>query len=174
MLFCIYTREKNTYLQLGRSLERYSKVNIMEITITKAHEIKTTGDWYDYAPPQSCKHWKDGRSAKLLAEYALSENFKQDISKILKECNLRIPKKLYGEPEAITNFPSSGTGRHHDLLIDGDEIIIAIEAKVSELFGNGKTIKNEYEDKSANKQKAVSYLRIYIFALTFQLYYSLF
>ncbi len=126
-----------------------------KIIISKTKEIKSVEDWRVYAPPQNpSKHWKDGHSAKLLAEYAMSKNFKDDILKIIKECEFCVPSVIYGEPEVSTKLPASSRGpRKHDLLLTGDDFVIGIEAKVSESFG--KKIKSEKEGNKPLRIKAM-------------------
>ena len=133
----------------------------MKTKIFKTNVIHSVDDWYKYSPPQNPKlHWKNGRSAQLLAEYVTSREFTQDIGVIIKECGFHVPSVLYCEPEATTKLPCRGTGRKHDLLIEGKDFIIGIEAKVSEYFGS--FISNEYEKQSEGKRCRVDKLLSYI------------
>lgn len=108
----------------------------MKIDIYKGQEINSIEEWGNYARPKSDKHWKDGRSAKEMAKLALSDDFRNIISTILKE--LSIHETSYKcEPEAKTCFGKGfgkGGPRNHDLLMIGNESVIGIEAKVSESF----------------------------------------
>ena len=108
----------------------------MKIDIYKGQEINSIEEWGNYARPKSDKHWKDGRSAKEMAKLALSDEFSNIISTILKE--LSIHETTYEcEPEAKTYFGKGfgkGGPRNHDLLMIGNESVIGIEAKVSESF----------------------------------------
>jgi hypothetical protein len=108
----------------------------MKIDLYKGKEISSIEEWGNYARLKSDKHWKDGRSAKEMAKLALSEDFRNIISTILKE--LSIYETSYKcEPEAKTCFGKGfgkGGPRNHDLLMIGNESIIGIEAKVSESF----------------------------------------
>jgi hypothetical protein len=49
-----------------------------------------------------------------------------------------------GDAEKVTSLPESGEGRNHDLLLRGTlnngPVIVAIEAKADEPFGNGVTV----------------------------------
>ena len=130
-----------------------------KIIISKTNEIKSVEDWRMYAPPQKPNiQWKDGRSAKLLAEYALSKNFIDDILEIIKDCNFCVPSILYGEPEVSTKLPASSRGpRKHDLLLTGNDFVIGVEAKVSESFD--KTIKVYQEKKGDRLQRIVAMLK---------------
>ena len=132
-----------------------------KIIISKTKEIKSVEDWRVYAPPQNpSKHWKDGHSAKLLAEYAMSKNFKDDILKIIKECEFCVPSVIYGEPEVSTKLPASSRGpRKHDLLLTGDDFLIGIEAKVSESFD--KMIK-VYQEQKGDKLRRIKTMLTYI------------
>lgn len=138
----------------------------MKIDLYKGKEISSIEEWGNYARPKSDKHWKDGRSAKEMAKLALSEDFRNIISTILKE--LSIYETSYKcEPEAKTCFGKGfgkGGPRNHDLLMIGNESIIGIEAKVSESFDKkvsekstarvGALIKFLYgEDIDINKDK---------------------
>ena len=133
----------------------------MKVKVSKTVEITSVDDWRTYAPPKNQKtQWKDGRSAKLLAQYVLSKNFASDMSRIIKSCGFNASSTLFCEPEFNTSLPCSGSGRNHDLLIDGRDFVIGVEAKVSEPFGN--TIGKEYNDNSENKQNRVEKLLKYI------------
>ena len=139
---------------------RRHRVITMKIEITKCHEIKTVDDWHQYAPPQNPeKQWKDGRSAKLFAEYALSQCFAENMHKILSYYGFQTSKVLSCEPEVNTKLPYGSKGRQHDLLIDGKDFIVGIEAKVSESFG--KSIEEEYT-KSKGKRDRIKSLLAYI------------
>ena len=48
----------------------------MKIKISKNNNIITTvEEWYQFAPPKAKgKHWKDGRSAKSLAQFMTDKN----------------------------------------------------------------------------------------------------
>ena len=136
----------------------------------KGKIIKSVNDWYDAAPPKNPSlHWKDGRSAKELAKYMTSTKgyMPKEIEDILAKlgCNPNIT--FYGEPEAVTSLEGRGGGRHHDLLlVQENEVVVGVEAKSDEdfgevvhkeLFGN-----NDYEKLldtvSDNKLKRVNSL----------------
>lgn len=129
----------------------------MKLEIKKTYKINDEDDWLRVAPPMKIEHWKNGRSAKLLAQYATSKKFVSDINKFLKGLGVKIEASAIAEPEAITTLPNKGNGRNHDLLIDDNNFIIGIEAKVAELFGND-TIINEYLKGSENKKERIDSL----------------
>lgn len=134
----------------------------MKIIVFKTNRIKSVEDWKVYAPPQNpYLHWKEKHSAKLLAEYILNEISVEDISKVLKECGFIVPKELVCEPEVNTKLPYGRKGRSHDLVMEGNEFVICVEAKVSEPFGNN-TIEKEYSGKSENKKKRIQIMLDYI------------
>ena len=136
----------------------------------KGKIIKSVDDWYNAAPPKNPSlHWKDGRSAKELAKYMTSTKgyMPKEIENILTKlgCNTNIT--FYGEPEAVTSLEGRGGGRNHDLLlVQRNEVVVGVEAKSDEdfgevvhkeLFGN-----NDYENLldtvSDNKLKRVNSL----------------
>ena len=137
-------------------------MNNMKVIITKTNVIKSVEDWRMYAPPQNPKkHWKEGHSAKLLAKYVTNKNFANDVEQWIKDCHFSSSREVFCEPEVTTSFPNRGLGRKHDLIIEGKDFIIGVEAKVSESFG-ARTIEKEYEGQSEGKQKRVEILLKYI------------
>lgn len=135
----------------------------MDIRIEKKTIINDETDWLIVAPPKGgLEQWKDGRSAKEFARFVTK--FHDSFSKIIKEIvenNLHYtPESLTGEPEAKTDLPptrSSGP-RNHDLLLFDDRIVIGIEAKVDEPFGD-KTILQEKKDASKDKAARIEWLK---------------
>lgn len=135
----------------------------MNLMITKTLTITNEDEWFRAAPPVKIGQWKNGRSAKLLAQYATSDTFINDINLLLKDNDIKITKSAMAEPEAITSLPKKGKGREHDLLISDigeDGFVIGIEAKVSELFG--ETIGEEYNKVSGNKKDRIDELLKYL------------
>ena len=134
-------------------MQKY-KVNLSK----KGNQINSIDDWYNYAPPMDKdKHWKDGRSAKELANYIIGGEgyLPQELEDILEK-DIKCPQDiiLEGEPEAITGLKSRGRGRTHDLLlVKENEVVVGIEAKVDEPFDetvceiikDSKTSKGKYE-----------------------------
>ena len=111
----------------------------------KDENIKSVDDWLLFSPPKMKKHhWKDGRSAKELAK-AWFETGKpkmpQELENILQSHPLTrnfVPK--FAIPEYITHLDNFfGGQRNHDLitsgLSDGKKILVSVEAKADESFG---------------------------------------
>lgn len=118
----------------------------MEITFKKTVQVKNLEQWFNCAPPEGgMKQWKPGRSAMEMARFALSERFPAFISEIAKGIGCK-EKHFDCEPEALTPFNKdmgkSGP-RHHDLLLVGKNLVIGVEAKVSE----------PYDSKISEKRK---------------------
>lgn len=126
----------------------------MKIEIKKTVRITNENDWFLVAPPKGKeKQWKDGYSAKELAKFVTSDQkkFTGLIKSLVKEVVNRVPKSFVAEPEAITSLPGSGLGRNHDLLLYNDYLIIGIEAKVNEPYG--ESIGSEYFNPKTTKNK---------------------
>lgn len=112
----------------------------MEIRICKTtssnEKIEELDDW---PKPMSEIHWQEGRSAKLLARFALSESFGDAINKILNDYGLSTNGSFKCIPECKSSFGKGmgrGGSRNHDALLIGDDCVVGIEAKVSEPFGS--------------------------------------
>lgn len=130
----------------------------MSITIKKTVKITNLGDWFKYASPKGEeKQWKKGRSALEMASFALSDDFEAQIRNVLSDCGINGNVNLTCEPEAETRFPSKvyGTGgpRNHDLLITSENIVVGVEAKVSEPFD--KKISERKKNASNNLLKRI-------------------
>lgn len=130
----------------------------MSITIKKNFTITNLNDWFIVAPPKGKeKQWKDGYSAKELAKFvtAYKEKFNELIKSIVTESfGSKISASFCGEPEAETKLPPKGSRgpRNHDLLLYNKDLVIGIEAKVNEPFGN-RSILEEYEDAQKNNRQ---------------------
>ena len=108
----------------------------MELLITKTNIITTVEQWQQFAPPKDkIKHWKDGRSAKSLAQFMTDEHQVKKLENILIELGYDTKGVISCTPEANTVLPGNGNGRNHDLLMIGKDFVAGIEAKVSESFG---------------------------------------
>ncbi len=130
----------------------------MKLEISKTNIITTVEQWQQFAPPKDKeKHWKDGRSAKSLAQFMTDKNQVKKLESILNELGYDTKGIISCTPEANTVLPGTGNGRNHDLLMIGKDFVAGIEAKVSESFG--KTISKECVGASKNKKD-----RIYILA----------
>jgi len=113
------------------------KMITMKVSISKKVNITSVNQWFNVAPPEGgVSQWRPGRSAMEMARFALSDGFPVFISEELKRCGIR-ESYLECEPEALTPFPSEmgiNGPRHHDLLMLGKNVVVGIEAKVSESF----------------------------------------
>lgn len=123
----------------------------MKIKISKNNIITTVEEWYQFAPPKvKGKHWKDGRSAKSLAQFMTDKNQVKKLEDILVELEYNTKGVISCTPEANTVLPCKGNGRNHDLLMIGEDFVVGIEAKVSEPFG--EEISTELIEASDNKK----------------------
>ena len=130
----------------------------MKIKISKNNNIITTvEEWYQFAPPKAKgKHWKDGRSAKSLAQFMTDKNQVKKLEDILVELEYNTNGVISCTPEANTVLPCKGNGRNHDLLMIGEDFVVGIEAKVSEPFG--EEISTELIEASDNKKNRIDTL----------------
>ena len=129
----------------------------MKLEISKTNIITTVEQWKQFAPPKDKeKHWKDGRSAKSLAQFMTDKNQVKKLESILNELGYETKGIISCTPEANTALPGTGNGRNHDLLMIGKDFVAGIEAKVSESFG--KTISKELMGASENKQYRIDTL----------------
>ena len=130
----------------------------MKIKISKNNNIITTvEEWYQFAPPKAKgKHWKDGRSAKSLAQFMTDKNQVKKLEDILVELEYDTNGVISCTPEANTVLPCKGNGRNHDLLMIGEDFVVGIEAKVSEPFG--EEISTELIEASDNKKNRIDTL----------------
>ena len=130
----------------------------MKIKISKDNNIITTvEEWYQFAPPKAKgKHWKDGRSAKSLAQFMTDKNQVKKLEDILVELEYDTNGVISCTPEANTVLPCKGNGRNHDLLMIGEDFVVGIEAKVSESFG--EEISTELIEASDNKKGRIDKL----------------
>ena len=129
----------------------------MKLEISKTNVITTVDQWLQFAPLMGKeKHWKDGRSAKSLAQFMTDKTQVKILENVLKELGYDTRGVISCIPEANTVLPGTGNGRNHDLLMIGKDFVVGIEAKVSEPFG--KTISKELEGASENKQYRIDTL----------------
>ncbi len=111
------------------------KINIKK----NGQPISSLQEWSQIGKPMKQSQWKDGRSAKELARYILNGNgyFPKEIEDVLLEIGCTKNKVFECEPEKETALIGVGKGRQHDLLcVQDGEIVIGIEAKVDETFGD--------------------------------------
>ena len=140
----------------------------MKIEFLKTNKIQSIKDWECYAPPKDKdKHWKPGRSAYSMADFAINnnENFKKVITDILKDCKIDI-QDFECEPEATAGLGRGmqrGGPRNHDLLMVGKNCVIGIEAKVSETFDRKwGFVQNKQSKKQGNDNTRASELRKFL------------
>ena len=140
--------------------------------LDETNKIDCIYQWFEKCPPQGkLKHWKDGRSAKETAKHWLL-TIPQPFKDILKSFNITYKTC---SPEYVTKLDNyRGNARNHDLLILGEtqhneKIVIAIESKVDESFG--ETISNTIKEAekriseipSSNGLNRIKDLRLAIF-----------
>ena len=124
----------------------------------KGKAIDSLKAWEELGKPKKNSHWKEGRSAFLMAKLAIDSKpyFAKRVSELLAECGIA-GQDFVCEPEAAAGLGKGmcrGGARKHDLLMRGNDCVIGIEAKVSESFGEeiGKRLKSE-EGNECNRAK---------------------
>ena len=120
--------------------------------------------WEELGKPRYPGHWKEGRSAWLMAELAIERKpeFAKRVSDLLAECGIA-EQDFVCEPEAKTCLGEEmypGEPRNHDLLMLGNDCIIGIEAKVSESFGDkiDKPLKCKKGNRSERAKCLIKFL----------------
>lgn len=138
----------------------------MSIIIKKELTITEPNHWFIVAPPKGRdKQWKDGYSAKELAKFATTNStiFNELIKDAVKNTfGRKVSASFYGEPEAETKLPPKGSNgpRNHDLLLYNKDLVIGIEAKVNEPFGNSidDELKKAKNEKRSNMIERIDWL----------------
>lgn len=100
--------------------------------------INSVDEWS--RPKKGNKHWKDGRSAKELAKAWFRKGtaeVPQEIEALLNSHpSIRGFVPELAIPEFVMHLDNfKGEGRNHDLVLVGQVILVAIEAKADESFG---------------------------------------
>lgn len=130
-----------------------------KIKIKKGEQvIDSLEKWEKFGGPMKDEHWKDGRSAKELARYILNGEgeFPGEVENILSQIGCSQEKVFIGEPEKNTSLEGSGGGRHHDLFfVQDNEIVIGIEGKSDETFGDLLLKELSKKDITLNKLNRV-------------------
>ena len=119
----------------------------MRITNENGTVVTDIESWEDaFKEVDEAKHWKEGRSAKSLAQYFSLPNIDQSNGiKLIKEyvdiCGFKNFEPIRARIEHESRFDKfRGKGRMHDMVIWGNEgkrhLVICIEAKVDEPFGS--------------------------------------
>ena len=123
----------------------------MKTKIQKTITITTVENWFCAAPPQGGKQqWKDGYSAKELAKLVIENKSEFDnlIQGVINEAEIKGCNIFECEPEACTRLPYSHRGpRKHDLLLRNKNVVIGIEAKAEEPFGDDKKGSKDKEQR---------------------------
>ncbi len=118
-------------------------------------------DWRDLLPDRD-KQWKDGRSAKLMAETWESSHptLPAEISATLSGTPLSSFEAILAIPEYQVPLPGGNRPSQNDLFllgqVDDDLAVIMVEGKVDEPFG--PTVAEWSEDTSEGKQRRLEYL----------------
>lgn len=135
----------------------------------KGKAIDSLKAWEELGKPKKNSHWKEGRSAFLMAELAIERKpeFAKRVSDLLAECGIA-EQDFVCEPEAAAGLGKGmcrGGARKHDLLMRGNDCVIGIEAKVSELFDEeigkrliGKHQKSEKGNRSKRAKLLIDFL----------------
>jgi hypothetical protein len=120
--------------------------NRIQIQNSSGQNITSVEEWLQHAPPKRRNfHWKDGRSAKELAKAWFRHGVAAVPEEILTVMNTQAATKhfvgLCAIPEKTTKLDNfAGEMRNNDLVIyghaAGGPIVVAIEAKADERFGN--------------------------------------
>lgn len=120
--------------------------------------------WKELGKPKENYQWKEGRSARLMAELAIERKpeFAKRVSDLLAECGIA-EQDFVCEPEAKTCLGEEmypGGPRNHDLLMRGNDCVIGIEAKVSEPFDEeiGKRLEIEEGNRSKRAERLIEFL----------------
>lgn len=129
----------------------------MKLEIKKNNIIKDVDTWFKFAEPKGGeKQWKEGRSAKVFAQYMTSSNgdIPTEIENYLK--NIGISDRYFVcYPEEETSFDGyklgKGAGRNHDGLLVSKGFLVGIEAKVSEPFDLSIKAKMDGAKKNSDK-----------------------
>ena len=122
-----------------------------KLTIKKENTINDITTWLKYAEPEGgMSQWVEGRSAMEFARYMTSSNgsLPLELDAYLKSIGIKCGNFVC-YPEEVTSF--TGSGRHHDGLLVCNEIVVGVEAKVSEPFDNSISYKMEHAKKNHDK-----------------------
>lgn len=130
----------------------------------KGKAIDSLKAWEELGKPKKNSHWKEGHSARLMAELAIERKpeFAKRVSDLLAECGIA-EQDFVCEPEAATGLGEGmcrGGARKHDLLMRGNDCVIGIEAKVSEFFG--EEIGEQQKSTKGNISKRAELLRKFL------------
>lgn len=145
------------------------------MAITKGgRRIETLEEWEMHAGPKRPTQWKDGRSAKEIARAWLSAHgsFPAEVTALFANHPHFGPVSSWdAEPEARLPFDKfAGEPRNSDLVIYANDqhgsLLIAVEAKADEFFGNTVTnelaaaVKTRQNKPSSNKVTRIEQLLV--------------
>ena len=130
----------------------------------KGMAIDSLEAWKELGNPKKDSQWKEGRSARLMAELAIERKpeFAKRVSDLLAECGIA-EQDFVCEPEAAAGLGEGmcqGGSRKHDLLMRGNDCVIGIEAKVSEIFDEeiGKRLKSPKDNRRKRAESLIKFL----------------
>ena len=130
----------------------------------KGMAIDSLEAWKELGKPKKDSQWKEGRSARLMAELAIERKpeFAKRVSDLLAECGIA-EQDFVCEPEAAAGLGKGmcqGGSRKHDLLMCGNDCVIGIEAKVSEIFDEeiGKRLKSPKDNRRKRAESLIKFL----------------
>lgn len=147
----------------------------MKIENTKKQLIVDFESWKTaFIEVDKEKNWEEGRSACTLAKYFTTPNIEESygikkIEEYFKALGFSNPRFEYAEIEHPSPFDEYSSPRMQDLVIWGESekgrILVCIEAKVNEKFGNEvlnqaykKAKQEKIKDPNSNRQNRIEKL----------------
>lgn len=126
----------------------------------KDNGITDIDSWLELSPPMGgLKQWKDGRSAKELAQY-MTKSYPivpEEVENLLLNFTLA-DSEFEWDAEYVTSFEKhglgKGEGRNHDGMMVNKDIFVGIEGKADESLGN--LLGEELENASDNKMLRIN------------------
>jgi hypothetical protein len=119
------------------------------------HELRSVEDWFKYASPKMGEHhWKDGRSAKELAQSWFRNGTSKPPDELVELLEAKFAAGITFEeakPECVVELDNfAGEHRNCDLVVlcnmGAKRTVITVEAKADEPFGD---VIGEYFDRKA-------------------------
>ena len=127
----------------------------------KSNGITNLESWFKIAPPMGgTKQWKDGRSAKELAQY-MTADYPAVPKEIENALSFFVDKNACFDwaAEYVTDFSAfglgKGEGRNHDAFMFNSDIVVGIEGKADESLGSQR-IGDALENASDNKRRRIN------------------
>lgn len=147
----------------------------MKIENTKKQLITNLESWKTaFIEVDKEKNWEEGRSACTLAKYFTTPNIEESygikkIKEYFEALGFSNPRFEYAEIEHPSPFDEYSSPRMQDLVIWGESekgrILVCIEAKVNEKFGNEvlnqaykKAKQEKIKDPNSNRQNRIEKL----------------